>query len=196
MTSAVWEFDKRTDPFGSGFPNQCSTPLGYLGPGHTAICFGRNQLFPTSIGLSPLDAGHTRDLHITIVNDPPRGFRHASTYQRLDRPASGLILTTPRTCIRCASPKMRACCFRFGCFRVGISLAVRINSLVRSSKRMLGHRQLSSYMHLAMHSFREKILSRPNALSPANFRLFAPPYLGYFSAFVHTTTALSVSRRI
>ena len=71
-----------------------------------------------------------------------------------------------------------------------------MHSLVRSSKRMLERRQPSSYCGLAAVSFGEKILKRPNAPSPANFRLFAPPYLGYFSAFVHTTTALSVSRRI
>jgi hypothetical protein len=167
-----------------------------LRPGHAATCFGRNQLFPTSIGLSPLDAGHESDLHINISNDPPRGFRHASTCQRLDRPASGRIRATSRTCIRCASLSMRAYCFRSGFFLKGISLAANMHSLVRSSKRMLGHRQLFSYSGVATVSFKEQILSRPNAPSPANFRLFAPPYLGYFSAFVHTTTALSVSRRI
>ena len=168
----------------------------HLRPGHAATCFGRNQLFPTSIGLSPLDAGHESDLHINISNDPPRGFRHASTYQRLDRPASGRIRATSRTCIRCAFLSMRAYCFRYGCFHDGISLAANMHSLVRSSKRMLERWRLSSYCGIATDSFGEKILSRPNAPSPANFRLFAPPYLGYFSAFGHPTTALSVSRRI
>ena len=88
---------------------------------------------------------------------------------------------------------MRACRFRFGFLYYRISLAANMHSLVRSSKRMLERWQLLSYNGVAAASFEEKILLRPNALSPANFRLFAPPYLGYFSAFVHTTTTLSVS---
>ena len=91
---------------------------------------------------------------------------------------------------------MRACRFRYGFLCKRISLAANMHSLVRSSKRMLERRQSLSYKYLAVRSFEEQILARPNALSPANFRLFAPPYLGYFSAFVHTTTALSVSRCI
>ncbi len=91
---------------------------------------------------------------------------------------------------------MRACRFRFGFLYNRISLAANMHSLVRSSKRMLERRQFLSYCGVAAVSFEEQILARPNALSPANFRLFAPPYLGYFSAFVHTTTALSVSRCI
>ena len=91
---------------------------------------------------------------------------------------------------------MRACRFRYGFLYIRISLAANMHSLVRSSKRMLERWQLLSYNGVAAASFEEKILLRPNALSPANFRLFAPPYLGYFSAFVHTTTALSVSRCI
>ena len=71
-----------------------------------------------------------------------------------------------------------------------------MHSLVRSSKRMLERWQSLSYCGVATVSFERKILWRPNALLPANFRLFAPPYLGYFSAFVHTTTTLSVSRCI
>jgi hypothetical protein len=77
-----------------------------------------------------------------------------------------------------------------------ISLAASMHSLVRSSKRMLERWQLLSYHGVAAVSFEEKILWRPNAPSPASFRLFAPPSLGCFSAFGHPTTALSVSRRI
>ncbi len=166
-----------------------------LWQGHTEICFGRNQLFPTSIGLSPLGAGHGSDLHINTPIDPPRGFRHASTCPRLDRPASGRIRATSRTCIRRASLRAHLS-LSLRLLHYWISLAANMHSLVRSSKRMLERWQLPSYRYLAVFSFGKKILSRPNAPSPANFRLFAPPYLGYFSAFVHTTTALSVSRRI
>ena len=52
---------------------------------------------PGSINLSLLYAGHTNDLHIKTACGPPRNFRHASTCPRIDRPASGLILLTPRT---------------------------------------------------------------------------------------------------
>ncbi len=65
--------------------------------GHAATCLGRNQLFPSSIGLSPLDAGHANDLQISTANGPPRNFRHASTCPRLDHSVSGRILMTPRT---------------------------------------------------------------------------------------------------
>ena len=75
---------------------------------------------------------------------------------------------------------MRACRFRYGFLCERISLAANMHSLVRSSKRMLERRQHLSYCGLAAVSFKMKILARPNALSPANFRLFAPPYLGTF----------------
>ena len=52
---------------------------------------------PGSINLSLLYAGHTNDLHINTACGPPRNFRHASTCPRIDHPASGLILLTPRT---------------------------------------------------------------------------------------------------
>jgi hypothetical protein len=52
---------------------------------------------PGSINLSLLNTGHANDLHIKTACGPPRAFRHASTCPRLDHPASGLILLTPRT---------------------------------------------------------------------------------------------------
>lgn len=61
-------------------------------------------MMPGSIGLSPLYTGHANDLHISTAFGPPRGFRHASTCPRIDRPASGRILVTPGTCIPRAMP--------------------------------------------------------------------------------------------
>lgn len=167
-----------------------------LRPGHAATCFGRNQLFPTSIGLSPLDAGHASDLHISTANGPPRSFRHASTYPRLDRPASGRIQLTPRTFIRRASLIDARMSLSLRLLSYEINLASQMHSLVRSSKRMSRHRHRTSYRRLAATSFGPKILSRRDAPSPADFRLFSHPYPGSFSAFGHPTTALSVSRRI
>ena len=72
----------------------------YLAPrlwqGHASTCFGRNQLFPSSIGLSPLDTGHANDLHISTANDPPRNFRYASICPRLDHLVPGRDPVTPR----------------------------------------------------------------------------------------------------
>ena len=61
-------------------------------------------MMPGSIGLSPLYTGHANDLHISTANGPPRGFRHASTCPRIDRPASGRIIVTLGTCIPRAMP--------------------------------------------------------------------------------------------
>jgi hypothetical protein len=52
---------------------------------------------PSSIGLSPLYAGHANDLHIKTACGPPRTFRHPSACPRIDHWASGLILQTTRT---------------------------------------------------------------------------------------------------
>lgn len=112
-------------------------PADYLQSGHASTCFERNQLFPGSIGLSPLDTSHANDLYINTANGPPRSFRHASTCSRLDRPASGSIQVTPRTCIRRAFPKMRACRSRYDFSVERISLATQMHSLARSSKRMI-----------------------------------------------------------
>ena len=168
----------------------------HLQPGHAAACFGGNQLFPGLIDLSPLDVGHASDLHISTAFGPPRSFRHASTCPRLDHPASGHIPATPRTCIRRASRKLRACCFRCGSGGRHLNLAAEIYSLARSSERTTGRRQHRSYRHLAVPSFTVQILSRPAPLSPPDFRPFSPPFSGYFSAFGHPTIALSDSRGI
>eukprot|EP00828_Plagiopyla_frontata_P034144 TRINITY_DN443_c0_g2_i3.p1 TRINITY_DN443_c0_g2~~TRINITY_DN443_c0_g2_i3.p1 ORF type:complete len:254 (-),score=-28.68 TRINITY_DN443_c0_g2_i3:2853-3614(-) len=70
---------------------------------------------PGQISLSLRDAGHTNDLQINTACGPPRSFRHASTCPRLDHPASGRILMTPRTCIRRSSP--------YGCEHVAFASA-------------------------------------------------------------------------
>jgi hypothetical protein len=125
----------------------------YLRPGHAAACFGRNQLTPSSMNLSLLYAGHANDLHIKTACGPPRTFRHASTCPRIDHWASGLILQTPRT------------------FNTS-SHAKATDSLARSSKRTLRHRQPHPYYRLATGFFVWKILSCHNPPSPVNFRRF------------------------
>ena len=163
--------------------------------GHATTCLGRNQLFPSSIGLSPLDTGHASDLQISTANGPPRNFRHASTCPRLDHSVSGRILMTPRTFLYAVphSCELRTCRFPFGSGRIDLNLAIRIHSLARSSKRKTEHWRRCSYKRLATSSFASKILSCPAAPSPPNFRPFAPPYMGCFSAFGHPTSTLSVS---
>ena len=144
----------------------------YLRSGHAATCLGRNQLMPGSINLSLLYAGHTNDLHINTACGPPRNFRHASTCPRIDRSASGLILLTARTFNTPSHALLlRTCWFPYG-FPFGLTFANRINSLARSSKRTLRHRQQRPYYRLATGSFACKILSGRNSRSPTNFRRF------------------------
>lgn len=167
-----------------------------LRSGHATACFERNQLMPGSINLSLLYAGHANDLHINTVCGPPRAFRRASTCPRIDRWASGLILQTPRTFNTPShARRLRTCWFPSGS-PFGLTFACRINSLARSSKRTLRHRQPRPYYRLATGSFTWKILSRRNSPSPISFRHFSPPLRGYFSAFAHATNALSVSSSI
>ena len=144
----------------------------YLRSGHAATCLGRNQLTPGSINLSLLYAGHTNDLHINTACGPPRNFRHASTCPRIDRPASGLILLTPRTFNTSSHALLlRTCWFPCGS-PFGLTFANRINSLARSPKRTLRHWQACPYYRLATGSFTCKILSCHNSRSPTNFRHF------------------------
>lgn len=140
--------------------------------GHAATCLGRNQLMPGSINLSLLYVGHTNDLHINTACGPPRNFRHASTCQRIDHPASGLILLTPRTFNTSSHALLlRTCWFPYG-FPLRLTFANRINSLARSSKRTLRPWQACPYYRLATGSFIRKILSCRNSRSPTNFRHF------------------------
>ena len=100
---------------------------------------------PGSINLSLLYAGHTNDLHINTACGPPRNFRHASTCPRINHPASGLILLTPRTFNTSSQALLlRTCWFPCG-FPFGLTFANRINSLARSSKRTLRHWQACPY---------------------------------------------------
>ena len=140
--------------------------------GHAATCLGGNQLMPGSINLSLLYVSHTNDLHINTACGPPRNFRHASTCQRIDHPASGLILLTPRTFNTPShTRRLQTCWFPFGS-PCGLTFANRINSLARSSKRTLRHWQTRPYYRLATGSFTCKILSCRNSRSPTNFRHF------------------------
>ncbi len=143
----------------------------YLQPGHTTVCFGRNQRMPGSMNLSLLYAGHANDLHIKTACGPPRNFRHASTCPRIDHQASGLILLTPRTF---NTPSHAYATDLLVSLRLPftVNLANRINSLARSSKRTLRHRQPHPYYRLATGSFAWKILSCRNPPSPVNFRRF------------------------
>ena len=140
--------------------------------GHAATCLGRNQLMPGSINLSLLYAGHMNDLHINTTCGPPRNFRHASTCPRIDHQASGLILLTSRTFNTPSHALLlRTCWFPYGS-PLRLTFANRINSLARSSKRTIRHRQPYPYYRLATGSFIGKILSRRTPPLPVNFRRF------------------------
>jgi len=61
--------------------------------------FGVNQLPSGSIGLSPLSARRTNDLHVSTVDGPPPGFPPASPRARIDHRFSG-----PNACALTRSP--------------------------------------------------------------------------------------------
>jgi hypothetical protein len=116
-------------------------------------------MFPSSIGLSPLDTGHASDLHINTANDPPRNFRYASICPRLDHLVSGRNLMTPRLLQR--RPSIRKCAGMLLSLRLPIymvNLAIRLHSLARSSKRTTERWQPDSYNGLTTASFARKIL--------------------------------------
>ena len=109
---------------------------------------------PGSINLSLLYAGHTNDLYIKTACGPPRNFRHASTCPRIVRQASGLVLLTPRTFNtppHGTKPTDMLVSLRLPQFE--LTFANRTNSLARSSKRTIRHRQLKLYYRLATDSF-------------------------------------------
>ncbi len=134
---------------------------------------------------------------------PPFPFRRTSACPRLDHPASGHIPMTPRSSYVVPLPSFLS--KRCGCELVGypaaplfqVSLATEIYSLARSPERTM--RPCSRTLVLTPRGI---FLRTPSSLSsritpsPFNFRLFSPPYLGYFSAFPHGTIPLSVSRRV
>ena len=57
--------------------------------------FGGNQLLGGSIGLSPLFARRTNDLHVSTVDGPPPGFPPASPRARIDHHLSGPDASAP-----------------------------------------------------------------------------------------------------
>jgi hypothetical protein len=58
------EFDRGARSFDPVSPNRLLYSAIYLRSGHTTVCFEGNQLLPGLIGLSPLNAGHPRDLQV------------------------------------------------------------------------------------------------------------------------------------
>lgn len=61
----------------------------HCGPSYPEGNFGWNQLLSGSIGLSPLCAGLTNDLHVSTVGGLPPGFLLASPCPRIARRFSG-----------------------------------------------------------------------------------------------------------
>ena len=137
---------------------------------------------PGSMNLSLLYAGHANDLHIKTACGPPRNFRHASTCPRIDHQASGLILLTPRTF---NTPSHAYATDLLVSLRLPftVNLANRINSLARSSKRTLRHRQPHPYYRLATGSFAWKILSCRNPPSPVKFQALLTTFSGLLFSF-------------
>ena len=106
--------------------------------------------------------------------------RHRSTGFGYLTDDSSRAHDVPRACA------LRTCRFRYGFPRKAVNLAVHPDSLARFSKRMIGRRStLSGFVACAPY--------RPVATW---FQALCTSRQGYFSAFTHATTALSVSGRI
>lgn len=128
---------------------------------------------------------------------PPFSFRRTSACPRLDHPASGHILVTPRSSyvVHLLANTNLSVTLRLPLSKV--SLATRIYSLARSPERTI--QPCSAILVLIPHEIFLRIASSlPSCIhpSPFSFRLFSPPYSGCFSTFPHGTTPLSVSRRV
>jgi len=75
--------------------------------------FGGNQLLGGSIGLSPLFARRTNDLHVSTVDGPPPGFPPASPRARIDHHLSGPDASAPaRSAARTSGRRRRPLCGR------------------------------------------------------------------------------------
>ena len=77
----------RDDPGTSNHSLYRTEPLA--DPRYPEGNFGVNQLPSGSIGLSPLSARRTNDLHVSTVDGPPPGFPPASPRARIDHRFSG-----------------------------------------------------------------------------------------------------------
>jgi hypothetical protein len=106
--------------------------------------FGGNQLLGGSIGLSPLFARRTNDLHVSTVDGPPPGFPPASPRARIDHHLSGPDAGAPaRSASRTSGRRRRppaggrpAVRFRCADGPLALSLARALDSLVRVSRRV------------------------------------------------------------
>ena len=111
---------------------------------------------------------------------PPRGFRPASPCPRLDRPASGRSRVTTGEHTPPLGQRPAGCRFPFGYGVTLLSLATRLHSLARSSKRTQQPRRLGSYSCLAALSFAE-LTFRATAHYPRPISgSFHPPSRGSF----------------
>jgi hypothetical protein len=118
---------------------------------------------------------------------PPPPFREASTYPRIDRPASGI---PPMTCGErtaslgpCGLADNR---FRCGSVHNALNLAIDQNSMGRYSKRTIRR-------CFTLTSF---VAFTPYQAVTIWFQALCTSRQGYFSTFTQATSALSVSRSI
>lgn len=168
-------------------------------PSQTGSCCGMFRGEPAIAGFDwPFTTKHRSSERFANHHrfGPPSPFRRTSACPRLDHPASGHNPVTPRSSYVVPLQKMRTVGYPTAPL-LQVSLATEIYSLARSPERTI---QLCSaiLVHIPHEIFLRTAssLSSRITLSPFNFRLFSPPYLGCFSAFPHGTITLSVSRRV
>lgn len=125
---------------------------------------------------------------------PPRRFRAASSCPRLDQPASGRM---PVTQASTPDPSLPAGLR----FPFGFPLRGLASPLTCTPWPVFQNVCSNPGMLRLVLAPRDAFLCRSYlwgycALSPADFRLFSPPFSGFFSAFGHPTIALSDSGRV
>ncbi len=196
-----------TDSFGvrqtsRGFPpishQSVLYTIGCLALGLTAASFGRNQLSPGLIGLSPLAQGYPTELHIKTGS----ALHRAKLGFSLPRTRSPGFGSQRRDSGRYSHPVprpfgLRTFRFRFGSGVELLNLATTMNSLARDSRRTVRPR-FSPLVPPPCDGFLRggSTLSSRTQQSPPGFRLFSPPFRGAFRLSLAVLRPLSVSSRI
>lgn len=180
------------------FPQSVLYTASNLTLGLTAASFGRNQLSPGLIGLSPLAQGYPTELYIKTGSALHRA-KLSFSLPRTRSPGSGSpcrdsgrFHTQSLSLVRCGH-------FAFASVPglIPLSLATTRNSLARDSRRTAPLR--SSPLVLPPRDgllWGDSPLSSGTQQSPFGFRLFSPPFRGTFHLSLAVLRPLSVSRRI
>ena len=146
--------------------------------------------------LTPIPRSQQRFARQNVLR-PPAGFRPPSSSPGIDRLASSLAAMTQRTFTRFSSQ----CCENSVSLRLHLyrfKLAMTVSSLARVSRRNAWHWWFEHqiFNSIARISNMKKSPSMPCTSVSNRFHALFIPLPGYFSAFPHGTSPLSVLRDI